>query len=115
MFGFEEIWRLFEEEMAKRDNADYTVDRAQMQKLVDTYGVFEKLARECGGSIEPFRIVPKEVNGGVTAYFQVFSVFGENVARFCDAVRGASALSIDSLTDGRVCISMTIPGVFKHK
>ena len=109
------LWELYEKEMQSRDNADYTVNREQMQKLIDAYGFFNKIAQECGGTIEPFRIVPKEVNGGITAYFRVFHIFGDNVARFCEVVRNVSALSIDSLDNGTVCLSMTIPRVFKHK
>lgn len=116
MTDFEKrIWELYEREMQSRDNADYVVNKPQMQKLIDAYGFFEKLAIECGGEIEPFRIVAKEVNGGVTAYFRVFHIYGENIQRFSDIIRNVSALSIDSLTDGTVCLSMTVPRVFQHK
>ena len=110
-----EIWELYEREMQSRDNADYVVNRSQMQKLIDAYGFFVGAAEGSGGDVEPFRMVPKEVNGGITAYFRVFYLNGDGVRRFCEVIQNASAISIDSLTDGTVCISLTIPRVFQHK
>lgn len=112
---FKQIWELYEQEMAKRSNEDYEVNREQMDKLISAYWFFSKVVAENGGSIDPFRIVPSEINGGVTAYFTVFYLSGAEIAKFAEIIKGASALSIDSMEDGTVCISFTVPRVFKRK
>lgn len=110
-----EIWALYEQEMASRKIEDYEVNREQMDKLIAAYRFFDSVVSECGGSVDPFRIVPTEVNGGITAFFTVFYIAGDQIEQFCNVIRSATALSIDSLEDGTVCVSFTIPGVFKHK
>ena len=111
----EYIWELYEQEMESRNNADYEADPVQMQKLIDAYGFFAEMALSCGGKVNPVKIVPKEICSGITAYFTVFYLNGDNIRRFCEVVQGFSALSIDSLTDGTVCLSFTVPNVFRHK
>ena len=107
------VWELYEAEMASRNNSDYQVDEEQMRKLIDAYAFFVEIAERDGGKVDPFRLVPKEVNGGVTCYFTVFYLYGKDVQRFCEIVRNMSAISIDSTSDEKVCISFTIPRVFK--
>lgn len=110
-----QVWELYEQEMNSRKDSDYEVNSGQMQKLIDAYGFFMELAAKNNGKVEPFRIAPKEVSGGITAYFTVFYLSGDDIERFCDIVRGFSAISIDSLKDGTVCLSFTVPKVFKRK
>ena len=110
-----QIWEMYEKEMSSRKNADYEVTPEQMQKLIDAYGFFMEVAASGNGKVEPFKIVPKEVNGGITAYFSVFYLSGDDIQRFCKVVSSFSALSIDSLKDGTVCLSFTVPRVFKRK
>lgn len=112
---YKQIWELYEQEMAKRNSDDYEANPEQMRKFINAYGFFSDLVKKNGGSIEPIRLAPTEVNGGITAYFTVFYLAGEEVARFSEVIKGASALSIDSLEDGTVCISFTVPKVFRHK
>lgn len=109
------VWAIYEETLKSRDDADYEVDQAQMKKLVESYGFFTRIAENCGGTVEPFKIEPKMVNGGVTAYFTVFHLFGKELQEFCNIVGNMSALSIDSMADGDICISFNVPGVFKRK
>ena len=111
----QEVWGIYEKEMASRKLEDYEADPEQMKKLAAVYRFFSENAAKNGGFLDPLRLVPTEVNGGITAYFTVFYIAGDEIARFCEAIKNASALSIDSLDDGTVCISMTIPRVFKHK
>lgn len=111
----EHAWKIYEQEMEALDDADFEVDQAQMQKFIESYGFFVKVAKTHGGVVEPFKIEPKRVNGGVTAYFTVFHLFGKELQEFCDIVRNMSALSIDSMKDGDICVSFTVPGVFKRK
>ena len=101
--------------MASRSNSDYEVNPEQMQKLIDAYGYFMEIAAIYNGTVEPLKLEPKRINGGITAYFTVFHLAGENIKRFCEVVQGFSALSIDSLEDGTVCLSFTVPKVFREK
>ena len=109
------VWELYEREMESRNNEDYEADPVQMQKLIDAYGFFMEMAATCNGRVNPLRLVPMKVNGGITAYFTVFHLMGDDVKRFCEIVQGFSALSIDSLVDGTVCLSFTVPKVFRRK
>ena len=109
------VWELYEREMESRNNSNYEADLVQFQKLIDAYGFFMELAALNNGRVEPLKLVPKEVSGGITAYFTVFYLTSENIQRFCDVVRDFAALSIDSMNDGSVCISFTIPKVFRRK
>lgn len=110
-----QMWELYEQEMASRNSDDYEVNPEQMRKYAVAYGFFADLVKKNGGRIDPIRIAPVEENGGVTAYFPVFYLTGEEVARFAEVMKSVSALSIDSLADGTVCISFNIPKIFKHK
>jgi len=107
------VWELYEAEMASRNDADYEVNEEQMQKLIDAYAFFVEIAERDGGKVEPFKIKPKEVSGGITAYFTVFYVSGDDMMRFCKVVGNMSSISLDSTSDGDVCISFTIPKVFQ--
>lgn len=110
-----QVWELYEEELSHRKSEDYEINRPQMDKLIETYSAFAYFASKCNGKIDPFRIAPTEENGDVTAYFTLLYLNGEDIAKFCDAVRNVSALSVDSLIDGTVCFSFVIPKVFKRK
>ena len=108
-------WKAYEEEMASRDTRDYEVNMVQFQKLIDAYSFFIKVASDCGGEVEPFRIEPTAVHGGLTAYFELLFLHGDEVEKLSQILSGVSAISIDTMVDGRVCISFTIPDVYKKK
>jgi len=110
-----EAWDIYENVLAERNNDDYVVNFEQMKKLKESYDFFAGLVEECGGEIEPLKLVPKEINGGVTVYMTLLYLSGENLKKFNDIVGNMSAVSIDAMDNGDVCISFTIPAVFKHK
>ena len=109
------IWQLYEEEKASRNNEDYEPNYDQMQKFVDTYAFFVDYAKKYGGRVDKVDIVPKKEVCGVTAYFTLFSPFDDELERFKKVIQDISAISIDSLTNGDICISVNIPGCFKKK
>ena len=111
----QEVWQVYEEELAKLSNDDYIINVAQMGKLREAYKFFHDITEECGGEIEPLKLEPKEVNGGITVYMTLFYLSDENLKKFGEIVGNMSAISIDAMEDGDVCISFTIPGVFRHK
>ena len=99
--------------MAERNNDDYVVNQPQMDKFVKAYEFFCGIAAECGGVVEPPKIEPKRINGGITAYFTVFYANGEKLQELSEIVGDMSAISIDSMSNGDVCISFNIPEVFR--
>lgn len=110
-----DAWELYQEAMRERNNDDYVVDACQMEKLMRAYEFFCRVAVNCGGTIEPLHLEPKEENGGVSVHLALLYLDGENLGRFQKIVGDMGAISIDATLDGNVCISFTIPGVFRHK
>ena len=100
--------------MSFRKDDDYEVNQDQMDKLCKLYRFFLDAAGSLGGKIKPFRLVPREEHGGVTATFLVFDLYGDQVPAFCEVLKECSAVTID-MTDDGVCISCTIPNVFRKK
>lgn len=113
---FRPLYELYKKEVAQRKESDYAVNDVQMKKLLSAYQFFSEICEKRGGEIEELEIKPTEVNGGITAYFTVFYIDKvEDFSRLSKIVNDMGAISIDSLVDGRVCISFTIPGVFYKK
>lgn len=105
----------YEEEMASRDNSDYEVNEGQMSKLLDAYKFFLELAHRGGGRVEELQLEPKQEFAGITAYFVVFDVSGEDLKRFAEIVGNCSAFGMDTTSDDEVCISFNIPEVFQKR
>lgn len=108
-------WEAYEQEMASRDTRDYELNGEQFQKLIDAYKFFCDYVEANDGEIEPFRIVPTEVHGGITVCVDLLYLHGEMLEQFCRILSGASAISIDSKINGKVCISINIPNVYKKR
>lgn len=107
-----ELGKCYSNVMALRENKDFVINRAQLKKLFDAVKFFEKVTADADGRIEELRLVPKEESGGFTASFAVMSLYDKAVSELFDALKYATALSIDSTADGRVEISTTFPSVF---
>ena len=107
-----ELGKFYSNVMALRENKDFVINRAQLKKLFDAVKFFEKVTADADGRIEELRLVPKEESGGFTASFAVMSLYDKAVSELFDALKYATALSIDSTADGRVEISTTFPSVF---
>ena len=102
-----EFYKIYEETMS-RNNDNFVVNEVQLKKLENAYAFF----LEHGKNVE-LKLVPREINGGITAYFTVLYLDGDDLARLSRIVGSMGALSIDSTVDGEVCISFTIPGIFR--
>lgn len=99
-----------------RKDEDYRIDPTQAKRFGLIIDFFTRQAEKLGGEVKPVKLIPHEQHGELEAYFEVFSLNGEeNVQEFCKTMRHASAFGIDPLEDGRVCISLTVPNVFVHK
>ena len=112
---FAECMRVWEEELAGRNDDDYVFNREQGMHLLDAYEFFLDLAEKCHGTVKPLELRPREEVAYISATFRVFDLSGMEIIRFCQVILYASAFGIDSLSDGRVCIELTFPGVFVRK
>lgn len=106
---------LYNKVLSLRKDADYIINQPQMDKLIKVLDFFIDASENLGGNVEPVNLRPREEHGGVTATFVVFDLYEEQVLRFCDVMKACSAITIDSTSDGEVCISCTIPHVFVPK
>ena len=97
-----------------RKDEDYVVNSKQARRFTDVMSFLTEKAKELDGEVEPVTLIPHEEHGGITANFLVFDLHGEDIKRFCDITKHASAVTVDSTQDG-VCISITIPNVFVKK
>ena len=107
--------KLYEAAIADLNDKDFVIDETQQFAFLEALCFFVKTASSCGGEIEIEPITPKQGNGGITATYRVFDVTGEDIPRMCEALKHTSAITIDGLTDGRICISVTIPQVYRRK
>lgn len=108
-----ELGKCYNTVMALRENKDFVINRVQLKKLLDAVKFFEEAIKDGDGRIEELRLVPKEETGGFTASFAVMNLYDKAVSELFDVLKDATALSIDSTTDGRIEISTTFPEVFK--
>ncbi len=115
----EEFGRMFGAQyldyLETQEDADYQINRQQWFKLLHVLSCFDKLATKLGGSLDKCEIMPKEMHGGVTAYFPMFELSISEIVEFCEVLKLASAVTIDATTDGEVCISLSVPYVYVKK
>lgn len=109
------LGKLYNIVLSLRKDDDYEINQEQMDKLCALYRFFLDSADKLDGKAELCKLVPKEEHGGVTATFLVFDVYGDNVKKFAEVISHCSAIGIDSLADGQICIGCTIPNVFVKK
>jgi len=107
--------QLYGAAIADLNDEDYVINEKQQFAFLEALCFFVKTAYSCGGEIEVSPITPKQGNGGITATYQVFDVTGEDIPRMCNALKHTSAITIDGMTDGKICISVTVPNVYCRK
>lgn len=108
--------QLYQAEMDRRRNDDYEVNPEQMDKfLVLLYYFQNKADGEYDDGIEPFHLEAKEECGGFNARFCVFDIHGEEVTEFARLISYCSAVSIDASNESQICISMTVPEIFRER
>lgn len=108
-----EAIKIYKDEIASRNNEDYEINYPQWEKLEFACNFFRKMVSD-ENSLE-IMAEPREVCGGVTATFSLFYISGEDIDDLKEVIGDSSAISIDALVDGRVCISLTIPDVYRLK
>ena len=108
-------WEIYQEEMDSRSDDDYEPNEIQMKKLLDAYAFFQRICEKSNGSVEKLELIPHEEYCGITAYFTLFYLYGDDLAEFSQIVGNMSAICIDAMLDGTVCISFNIPKVYYKK
>lgn len=109
------IGSMYDKILSLREDSDYVVNQPQMDKLVELLDYFIMKAKALDGVVQPVNLKPAETFGGVTAHFLVFDTHGEDVQKFCKVLSYCSAIGIDSLENGDVCIDCTVPNIFVPK
>ena len=110
-----EMWSEYNEYVDALDNSDYEINKPQMAKLIELYDFFVDALKNTSGKVELHTPVPKKLHGGIDIYCRLFYIYFDDIQRFSNVMKGASAVSIDAMTDGTVNISITVPNVYKHK
>lgn len=100
--------------LAEEDNSNYVANGEQAEKYCDMVKFLSHIAKSTVGGSITVECEPKGQHGYVNATFPVFDLSGEQVAQFATLLAGASAFDVDSLKDGSVCLSITIPNVYVH-
>lgn len=106
---------MYEKLISLLDDDDYEIDDEQMCSLLDILEFFVDMCEVCTGEVDACELVPRIQHGGVTARFYVLSLAGNDITRFCKVLSKASAISFDAELDGKICVSVTVPYVFKRK
>ena len=102
--------------MSLQKDEDFEVDEKQARRFGEIVEFFSKTANKLGGTVVPVRLVPHTQRGDLEAFFEVFSLNGQDkVEEFCRVIKHASAFGIEPTADGKVCISLTVPNVFRRK
>lgn len=109
------IGRLYQHILALRKDSDYVINQPQMDRLVELLDYFIKKAKVLDGEVERVDLKPAQVNGDVVAQFPVFDSHGDDVPKFCKVLSYCSAIGIDAMVDGTICIACTVPNVFVPK
>lgn len=105
----------FEKILASRKDEDYKINPEQWEKFLNVLEFFVDLAEKNGGTAEEPVLQPKFEHGGVTAYFTVLDIHENDIPALCEALLQTNAITIDATTDGRVCISVSVPHIFVRK
>lgn len=95
-------------------NRNFKIKEENFEKLYKIVEFFKHYVSENGGNIDKIDVAPEEIHAGVTASFVVFDIIGEQIQAFADVIKGASAFGIDTTTDGKLCISITVSDVFEE-
>lgn len=108
--------KLYKEASKFWDEDDFEVNIPQAEKLEKIVDYFKQVADELNGEIDEVVFEPTKIHGGITVRFLAFDLFGEeSIREFCEALQLCSGVSIDANIDGSVCVSCTVPYVFKFR
>lgn len=111
---FERVGKVYQEYLNSVSEEDFRINKHQLNEFLKVLSFFVDAAEQMNGNIQVAEIRPKDTVGWVSATFMVFNITGDDITRFCDVVKSCSAVTIDSMADGKICISATISKVFDY-
>ena len=114
-FPFADAGEFFES-LDARDNADYMLNFTQAQKLFEIV----RFAKTIGKGVQnvdcEVKLIPKETCGGINIITDILSFNGEKETQeIARLLSYASAWTVNTMADERVCLSITVPNVYIHK
>ena len=104
-----------EEYLQGTSDEDYRLNPPQALAFTTLVCRLKALAQETDGTVEPIQLVPRLGCGYVTAFLPLLDLYGDSLQCFCRVLRYASAVTVDALENGNVCVSLTVPDVFIRK
>lgn len=104
-----------ERHLRETSDQDYRLNPPQALAFATLVRRVREMADEFEGRVEPIKIIPRLGCGSVTATLPLIDLCGSALRKFGSILQYASALSIDALTDGNVCISLNVPDVYVPK
>lgn len=104
-----------EEYLMETFGKNFTLNPPQALAFTTLVCRLQTLAKKTGGAVEPVHLVPPLGCGDVTAVLPILNLSGKALQKLCHALRYASAVTVDALIDGNICISLTVPDVFIKK
>jgi len=114
-FDLQQLAKDYLKYLDSKSNDDFEINETQFEKYKEVLVFFRTLTKDDKEAKIEIRLEPKETIGGLTCTTYLFDLWGETLKEFNKVLSFCSAMSIDALNDGKVCISMTIPDIFIEK
>lgn len=109
-------WRVFQEEVSRRNNNDYIINEEQMEKLFSTIQFANFMVNRWGnGAVRTSSLEPRFKNGDVIVKCITFPVDENEMPAFRTILSYCSGFNVEPVLDDKVELTFTIPDVFKLK
>ena len=104
-----------ERHLRETSDQDYRLNPPQALAFATLVRRVRELADEFEGRVEPIKIIPRLCCGSVTATLPLIDLSESALRKFSSILQYTSALTVDALTDGSICISLNVPDVYVPK
>lgn len=105
--------------IAKRNPDDYKINSIQLEHYKNIIECLAILANKMPGENNAefeCELIPVMETGGITMRAYMLDVTSGDLRVLADVLDHASSpLTIEATTDGRICLSVTVPGIHKKK
>ncbi|MBP3398147.1 MAG: hypothetical protein J6K75_00170 [Erysipelotrichaceae bacterium] len=98
-----------------RSNSDFEINDTQFKKFKEVLNFFTTLAQENKNTKVDVFLEPKQTVGGLTCTTYLLDFYGKQMEEFNKLLSYCCAVTIDTMIDGKVCISVNVPDVFVEK
>lgn len=94
-------------------NKQFNINEENFEKFHRIVEFFRHYIKENGGNLK-VDVTPEEIHSGIEASFVVFDLTKDKIKAFTEVIKDASAFCIDSTTDDKICIGITVADVFSE-